>query len=110
MTPTELFETAMLVLFSLGWCVSVATMLWTRTPSRKSLHFVGLIWAGYLLGICAKLADWWATGMLSPVVWFYVWNATMILIDFALVVALSRPQPRIFGGLASKLLSHRART
>lgn len=92
MTSAQLFETAMLLLFSLGWCVSIATMVWTGIPTPKSLLFVGLTWAGYLMGILAKVAMWQATGLLSPVIWVYAWNAMIIPVDFGLVVALTRPR------------------
>jgi hypothetical protein len=93
MTSAQLFETAMLLLFSMGWLASIVSMLWTRTPVRKSLLFVGLIWAGYVMGVCAKVAAWRITGALSPVIWFYIWNGVMIMLDLGLVLALTRPRP-----------------
>ena len=98
MTASQMFETAMLFLFSAGWCASIATMLSTRAPVRKSRLFVGLTLAGYLMGICAKVAAWQSTGLLSPVIWAYACNVALILLDTGLVVALTRPRRRVADG------------
>lgn len=92
MTTSQMFETAMLLLFSAGWCASIATMVATHAPVRKSWLFVGLILAGYLMGMCAKIAAWQSTGLLSPVIWSYGGNAALILLDTTLVIALTRPR------------------
>lgn len=108
MTTSQMFETAMLLLFSAGWCASIAAMVSSRAPVRKPWHFVGLTLAGYVMGICAKLATWQAAGMLSPVIWVYGCNVALILLDAALVRALSRPRrkpgdPFVLGPVPSPL-------
>ncbi|MEL6266234.1 MAG: hypothetical protein AAFR52_11415 [Pseudomonadota bacterium] len=92
MTLYEILETSMLIAFSVGWYCSIWHMVRARRASGKSLHFVMLVCAGYLLGVFAKLAAWYETGELSWVVYVFAWNLLVTLADLFLVLHYRRQE------------------
>ncbi|RPJ08998.1 MAG: hypothetical protein EHM28_02760 [Spirochaetaceae bacterium] len=75
----KIFEVIMLICFGIGWPVSVIKTLRTKTVSGKSPLFMGIVWAGYLSGICHKIfvaPDW--------VIVLYFLNMAMISADLVL--------------------------
>lgn len=88
----QLLEGGMLVCFGLSWPVDILKTLRTRRTEGKSLGFMTLILAGYLLGFAAKLFRA-AQGGQAPeaVIILYVLNAVLILVDIALTL---RYRPR----------------
>ena len=91
MLPTaNLLETLMLVAFSIGWYLSIAKMLVTRTAQGKSAGFVVLVLIGYAAGASAKLLRAAEGGALDWVVFIYLWNGLVCAVDLALVLRYQR--------------------
>lgn len=96
MPMTEILEALMLTAFSVSWYCSIWKMLSTGQASGKSLGFVVLICLGYLCGIGSKIVGWSDTGMLSSLIFLYVWNLGVTAFDAWLVYTLSRhPRPPV---------------
>lgn len=76
----SIFEIVMLVCFGTSWPMSIAKALRTHVVKGKSPIFMGLVFVGYLSGILHKGLN--APG--DPVIWLYVFNATMVAIDWCL--------------------------
>jgi hypothetical protein len=94
MAGPETFEALMLLCFSISWYWSIAKMLKHRVASGKSAFFVTLICVGYIAGVASKTLDWRRSGDLDPLVWLYVWNLCVTLVDLALVLHFSRKAER----------------
>lgn len=78
---SELFEIIMILCFGCSWPLNVVKSYRARTTKGKSLPFLLFIAIGYMFGIAAKL--------LSPsfkwyVLFFYVLNLCMVLVDLVL--------------------------
>lgn len=74
-------EIAMIVLFGLSWPSNVLKTLRSRSTRGKSLAFLLLIDAGYVMGILGKLIGG------SPkwyVLFFYILNFAMVTTDLSL--------------------------
>ena len=80
MTTLEALEAGMLFCFGFAWPFNIYKSYKARANVGKSLLFLVVIWAGYLLGIFYKA--------LSPsrdfVLWIYVINIAMVSTDIAL--------------------------
>lgn len=94
MSITDIFETLMLLSFSVSWYWSIAHMLRTHHASGKSPAFVILICTGYVFGMIAKVSIWQDTGALSPIIYLYAWNLIVTLFDLFLVVHFNRRDAR----------------
>ena len=79
----ELFEIIMIVCFGFSWPMNVLKSYRARTTKGKSLWFLLLIITGYVFGIAGKLI---AGGYKWYVLFFYVLNLVMVLIDLGLYV------------------------
>ncbi|WP_238547737.1 hypothetical protein [Meridianimarinicoccus roseus] len=86
----QTYEAAMLISFSVSWYWSIAKMVRTGQAAGKSAFFVVLICCGYIAGVASKLEVWQATGILSPLIWLYLWNLVVTGIDLVLVLVLTR--------------------
>lgn len=80
---TELFEILMIALFGVSWPINAYKSYKARTAKGKSLLFLLLVLVGYIFGITAKL--------ISPqfkwyVLFFYVLNFCMVVLDIALYI------------------------
>jgi len=82
----------MLICFSASWYWSIAKMLRTGHATGKSSGFVALIVIGYGFGVAAKLVGFHQTGVLSPLVWLYLWNLAVTAFDLWLVLRLCRAE------------------
>ena len=80
MTVLRILEAGMLFCFGFAWPFNIYKSYKARTNAGKSLLFLIVIWAGYLLGILYKA--------LSPdrdfVLWLYVINIVMVSADLVL--------------------------
>jgi len=80
MTLLKILEAGMLFCFGFAWPFNIYKSYKARTNVGKSLLFLIVIWAGYLLGIFYKA--------LSPdpdfILWLYVVNIVMISTDIIL--------------------------
>jgi hypothetical protein len=90
MSIPEMLEAAMLLVFSMSWCCSVAKMLACKVSAGKSLVFVLLVFSGYAIGLCAKLILWKQSGQLSAVIFVYGWNMLVVGFDAVLVRRYAR--------------------
>lgn len=79
----ELFEIIMIVCFGFSWPMNVIKSYRARTTKGKSLAFLLLISTGYVFGIIGKIIGgsfkWY-------VMFFYVLNLCMVLIDVGMYV------------------------
>lgn len=82
----ETLEIGMLLCFSMGWYWSIAKMLRTRVVVGKSTGFVVIACVGYAMGLGSKVLAFAETGALSALVYVYLWNLSLILIDLALTL------------------------
>jgi hypothetical protein len=76
----EVLEVLMVVSFGLSWPLSIAKSYRTRTTKGKSIFFLYCIWLGYAAGIASKFV----AGNLNYVIFFYVLNFFMVLVDIVL--------------------------
>lgn len=87
----EALEIGMLVCFCVSWPVSIAKMLRSRRCEGKSLSFIMLVLAGYLLGIASKFAHASQAGDALPAVTlFYAVNSLCVALDGLLYVYFRR--------------------
>ena len=86
----DLLEGVMLFSFSFSWYWSIAKMLRTGQAAGKSALFVALICSGYVTGVASKIVGYETTGVLSPLIWLYLWNLAVTLFDLYLVLRLTR--------------------
>lgn len=68
----------MLVCFGMAWPVSILKSWRSRTNKGKSRFFMLIVFVGYLSGLVHKL--WWQEKV-DGVVWLYLLNAVMVVID-----------------------------
>jgi hypothetical protein len=91
----SLFESAMLLAFSMSWYCSIWKMLSTRKACGKSLGVVSLICIGYICGITSKIIIAGGEDTLPPVTALYAWNLLVTSADAALVIYYSKYSSRI---------------
>ena len=77
----DVFEVVMLICFGLAWPFSIYKMLQTKRSQGKSLVFIVVIFAGYVTGI---FFQWF--GRRDAVIFLYMINAAMVLVDFSLTL------------------------
>ena len=79
----EIFEIIMIVCFGFSWPMNVVKSYRARTTKGKSLGFLMMIIIGYLCGIASKIISgsykWY-------VMFFYVLNLCMVLLDVGMYV------------------------
>lgn len=84
---SEILEIIMIVSFGASWPLNVIKSYEARTNKGKSLHFLLLIFFGYIAGIISKLVNeayMNAIGEKWYVLFFYVLNLIMVGIDLLL--------------------------
>lgn len=74
-----IFEAIMLICFGAAWPASIYRSYVARTSAGKSIIFLTVVEIGYLSGITHKII----TGI-DPVIYLYVLNAVLVLVDMAL--------------------------
>jgi lipopolysaccharide export LptBFGC system permease protein LptF len=80
-----LFEAIMLICFGISWPVSIAKALRTKFVRGKSRLFMTFVIVGYLSGVLHKfLNPDSATHRVHPVVWLYIFNLAMVVVDLLL--------------------------
>ena len=81
MNIAEILEILMVVCFGFSWPMNVRKSYLTRTTKGKSLGFLIMICIGYVCGIASKIIGgsfkWY-------VMFFYVLNLCMVLLDVAM--------------------------
>lgn len=73
------FELVMLICFSMGWPFSIYKSLKSKSNKGKSLWYMLVILIGYSCGILYKI-----TSTIDVVIWLYVANTLMVLLDISL--------------------------
>jgi hypothetical protein len=92
-TIGELLEGGMLVCFGISWPVDIIRTIRTGRTEGKSLAFMSLVLAGYVLGMGAKLARVAGTGQWPELITLlYVFNSAAIIVDIVITLRL-RPLP-----------------
>lgn len=83
MNAAEFLEILMVVCFGFSWPMNVMKSYKARTTKGKSLGFLVMICIGYVCGIASKVIGgsykWY-------VMFFYVLNLCMVLLDVAMYV------------------------
>ena len=82
MTIYEIGEILMLISFGFSWPFNAVKSYKARTTKGKSLPFLLRVVFGYIRGIVAKLTN--PNGFKWYVMFFYVLNVCMVLVDVAL--------------------------
>lgn len=77
----SIFEIIMLLCFGFAWPFSIRKSYVSRSNNGKSLVFLIVVIIGYLAGILNKILYNY-----DLVIWFYVLDMTMVIIDMALYV------------------------
>ena len=81
MNAAEILEILMVVCFGFSWPMNVVKSYKARTTKGKSLGFLVMICIGYVCGIASKIIGgsykWY-------VMFFYVLNLCMVLLDVAM--------------------------
>ncbi len=76
---SEILEAGMLICFGFAWPVNIYKSIKSGTTKGKSVLFLFMIWAGYLLGIANK-----ALFNYDYVMWLYILNLLMVSVDIGL--------------------------
>ncbi len=84
----ELLEAFMLICWGASWPFSIAKLLQTRSVEGKSTLFLILIFCGYVAAITAQFFRG-----LTPVIFLYILNATMVFTDLCLVLKYRHVEP-----------------
>ena len=83
MNAADILEIMMIVCFGFSWPLNVVKSYRARTTKGKSLGFLMMIIIGYLCGIASKIISgsykWY-------VMFFYVLNLCMVLLDVGMYV------------------------
>ena len=83
MNAAEILEILMIVCFGFSWPMNVMKSYRARTTKGKSLGFLVMIINGYICGIASKIIGgsykWY-------VMFFYVLNLCMVLLDLGMYV------------------------
>lgn len=82
----------MLVCFGLAWPASIWKSWRSRTNKGKSRFFMLIVFVGYVSGLVHKL--WWQEKV-DGVVWLYLLNAVMVVIDGGLYYRNMRHDKRV---------------
>ncbi len=87
----QVLEAGMLICFGVSWPVDILKTLRTRRTEGKSLLFMALVLAGYVLGFSAKMSRAaWANEMPEWISILYVFNAVTIIVDIAVTLRMRR--------------------
>lgn len=81
----SVFEIGMLVCFGCAWPLNIYKSLKSKTAKGKSLWFLLVIAVGYVFGIVHK-----AIHSRDVVLWLYVLNLAMVLVDATLYFVNAR--------------------
>ena len=76
-----IFEAIMMICFGMAWPAAILTSIRSKTSKGKSLPFMIIVVIGYAAGLIHKL--WWQSTV-DAVVWLYIINEVMVLIDVGL--------------------------
>ncbi|HNX58242.1 MAG TPA: hypothetical protein PKK43_04025 [Spirochaetota bacterium] len=77
----SIFEIIMLLCFGFAWPFSIRKSYVSRSNNGKSLVFLIVVIIGYLAGILHKILYNY-----DLVIWFYVLDMTMVIIDTSIYV------------------------
>lgn len=83
----EIFEMMMIISFGASWPLNVIKSYKVRTAKGKSIGFLCLILAGYIVGIAGKLINKEYMSHLASnwyILFFYILNFIMVFMDFLL--------------------------
>lgn len=81
----SLFEIIMLICFGAAWPLSIYKSYTSRSTEGKSVYFLFVILIGYLAGMLHKMFY-----LYDAVVYLYLLNFTMVLIDLLIYFRNSR--------------------
>ena len=95
---TYIFEALMLICFGVSWPVSIAKALRTKFVRGKSWLFMSLVIVGYLSGVLHKVLNPDPiTGRPHPVVWLYLFNLAMVIVDLLLYLRYRHNSEQVHG-------------
>ncbi len=85
----SIFEIGMLLCFGTAWPLSIYKSLKSQSVEGKSLLFMIVVFAGYVLGVLHKAYYYY-----DPVIYLYIFNGVMIFIDILLYFKYKRQAAR----------------
>jgi hypothetical protein len=84
------YEAVMLLCFGASWPISILRSYTARSNAGKSFWFLAVVLAGYSAGILHKYYY-----DLDAVIWLYIINAALVLVDIAIYFRNARVQSRL---------------
>lgn len=84
MDTAPMLEVAMLTCFGISWPPAAWRMLRRRRAEGRGVLPTGLVLAGYLAGLAAKVCIACDSGVLPPIFWLYLLNAISVSVNLAL--------------------------
>jgi len=72
----SIFEVGMLLCFGTAWPLSIYKSLKSQSVEGKSLRFLIVVFAGYVLGVLHKMYYYY-----DQVIYLYIFNGMMIFVD-----------------------------
>lgn len=91
-----IFEAIMLVCFGISWPVSITKALRTKFVRGKSRLFMTFVIVGYVSGVLHKfLNPDPVTHRVSLVVWLYIFNLAMVVVDLVLYMRYRHNPERV---------------
>ena len=87
MSPAEIAElcvAVMLACFGASWPINLYKSIKTKSTKGKSLIFLILIDAGYVVGIAGKLIDWKTSWTSILAFCVYIFNFIFVTADFVM--------------------------
>jgi hypothetical protein len=77
----QIFEATMLICFGSAWPASIYRVWKAKCSEGKSIYYLIIVFIGYMAGILFEFF-----GAHSSVIYLYLLNAAMVLIDTALTI------------------------
>ena len=91
MSGGQLLEGTMIACFGAAWPASIWKIWRTKRTEGKSLIFLCLVLAGYLVGLASKFVRVWGTDEPAERIWIlYIITATLVSVDLSLVLKYRR--------------------
>ena len=83
-TVAQLCEAGMLICFGCSWPAAILKTLRVKRVDGKSIHFLFLVFIGYLFGITFRILTTVATGEFKPVLLLYFVLASLVATEIML--------------------------
>jgi hypothetical protein len=92
-TIAQLCEAGMLICFGCSWPAAILKTLRVKRVEGKSIHFLFLVFIGYLYGIAFRILTVAATGEFKPVLILYFVLALLVSTEIVLYFRYRKRKP-----------------